>query len=171
MSETIQDAIGREGAEGQKISSADTSQSQVAGGFRKVEWESGSINLDYGGGKYDHATEYLSGLGVVNHVYDPYNRSEDHNKRSLRCKPDTITCFNVLNVIQEDFVIDIILEVFKGFKVPVYITTYEGNRSGQGKETTKGYQRHQKLTSYIPMISKHFTISRKGNLLTCIPIV
>lgn len=55
------------------------------------------MNRDYGGGKFDNATEYLAEMNVTNLVYDSFNRSSDHNKMVLAeiCNnggDDTATC-------------------------------------------------------------------------------
>ena len=55
------------------------------------------MNLDYGGGKFDNATEYLAEMNVTSLVYDPFNRSSDHNKMVLaeirnNGSADTVTC-------------------------------------------------------------------------------
>ena len=42
------------------------------------------MNLDIGGGKYDSVTEMYSEHGAENVVYDPFNRSAEHNARALR---------------------------------------------------------------------------------------
>ena len=94
----------------QEYSSARTSIKQVPAGFKIVDkhfgWQENTVNLDIGGGKYDLMTEKLLEKGVTNLVYDPYNRSQAHNgdviHTVLRIKGvDTVTIFNVLNVIKE----------------------------------------------------------------------
>lgn len=69
--------------------------------------KNGDINLDIGGGKYDIATNELYKHGVTNLIYDPFNRSYDHNLEMLKIVneaggADTITILNVLNVIKEE---------------------------------------------------------------------
>ena len=57
-------------------------------------------NLDYGGGKYDAGTEFLSQCHITNYVYDPNNRTPEHNAEVLAKAPyPTVTMLNVLNVI------------------------------------------------------------------------
>ncbi len=61
--------------------------------------------LDVGGGKYDYSKHYMRTKGIELLVWDPYNRSKQHNetvqgivaKRSV----DAATSMSVLNVIQE----------------------------------------------------------------------
>jgi hypothetical protein len=94
----------------QEYNSAKTSIKQIPAGFRIVDkyftWYQGTVNLDIGGGKYDLMTNALKEKGVENLVYDPYNRSMQHNgeviNTVLRIKGvETVTIFNVLNVIRE----------------------------------------------------------------------
>lgn len=98
----------------QTITSADTSLKQVPAIFRLINqvmtrpeafWADTTDVLDVGGGKYDLLTEKLAEIGVRNWVLDPYNRSEEHNRRvvsMLEAGPaDMALCSNVLNVIPE----------------------------------------------------------------------
>jgi hypothetical protein len=141
----------------QQFSSAKTSIKQVAAGFKKVKWVSGTVNLDWGGGKYDLATRWLAEFGVTNYVYDPFNRPAGENAKALKSNPNTITCFNVLNVIKEDeVIIDLLKKMKKLHASQIYFTTYEGNRSGEGKQTSAGYQRNMKTKDYLPLVSQVF---------------
>lgn len=103
----------------QKYSSAKTSIKQIPAGFKIVDkyfgWQPNTVNLDIGGGKYDLMTEKLLEKSVTNLIFDPYNRSQEHNEdvihevQRLR-GVHTVTIFNVLNVIKEH---EIQLEVLK----------------------------------------------------------
>lgn len=160
----------------QKYTSAKTSVNTIPKVFKQCNFKRGSSILDYGGGKYDTAKEYIEKeVGVKLFVYDPYNRSNEHNesvKEIGKIKGfDYVTCNNVLNVIYEDDVIVGILNelksVFNG-RGSIYIQVYEGNRGGLGKETSKGYQRHEKAVNYEGIISsvfnQGFNMNRKGNI-------
>ena len=61
----------------QEFDSAETSQSQIAATFNKVSFPAGSLIIDYGGGRYDHAIEYLKKQDVICAVYDPFNRTKE----------------------------------------------------------------------------------------------
>jgi len=125
--------------------------------FKKMVFKPGSVNVDIGGGRFETATEYLHSKHVHNFVWDKYNRSLEHNAKiytmviETGCA-DTATLSNVLNVIKER---KYRLEALKlaaeavGKGGTVYITVYEGDRSGKGKETTKGYQMNRKLKDYL----------------------
>ena len=46
------------------------------------------------------------------------------------------------------------------------IQIYEGNKSGIGKQTKRGYQRNERAKDYIDALEAlEFTVVRKGNIL------
>lgn len=134
-------------------------------------------NLDFGGGKWDKATVYLkNNHNCENLVYDPYNRTEEHNKevanRVQTKGVDSITCLNVLNVIKNKneryntlYAIKLLTEVSADIgKLPIVIfQVYEGD-----KTANKDIQTCMKTKDYIPEIQAHFpnwSIKRKGNVI------
>lgn len=132
------------------------------------------MNLDYGGGRFDNATEFLAEQNVKNLVYDPYNRSAEHNKSVLaeireRGGADTVTCSNVLNVIKEENVRnEVIRNIYKLLKNGgvAYFTVYEGSGSGEGRPTSAGFQLNRKTSQYLDEIQAVFrTVQRKGKLI------
>ena len=151
----------------QEYTSADTSLNQVSRAFtiyqNKIGFRPGSYILDYGGGKYDAAVNYMRGHGCTVKVFDPFNRSERHNEMvlsySAKHKPDYIVCANVLNVIKENAIVESVIANIKklaGKNTVAIFCIYAGNGSGRGGATTRGYQRNQKTDSYIPAIKRHF---------------
>ncbi len=163
----------------QQYSSAATSinSSKLPALFSMVDFKEGSINLDYGGGRFDNVAEYLqSKYGATNLVYDKYNRSADHNREVLNQVrqnggADTVTCSNVLNVIAEESERLAVLRNCKRYLKSggtCYITVYEGNGSGEGAPTKSGYQLNRKTKDYEDEISKVFSsVTRKGKLFIC----
>lgn len=152
----------------QKYSSKDTSINVVNKVYKQYHFPVGSLILDYGGGKYNANIDYMKELGVTVLVYDKYNKTDEHNKRVLTYvsehQPDYVICSNLLNVIFEDEIIDEILQAISQYDAKTIIfAIYEGNSSGVGGETTKGYQRNQKTKEYIPMIEKYFEVIKKRN--------
>ena len=134
-------------------------------------------NLDFGGGKWDKATVYLkNNHNCENLVYDPYNRTEEHNKevanRVQTKGVDSITCLNVLNVIKNKneryntlYAIKLLTEVSADIgKLPIVIfKVYEGD-----KTSNKDIQTCMKTKEYVPEIQAHFpnwSIKRKGNVI------
>lgn len=166
----------------QEYDSAATSLNQLAGGVKAVAeiLPAGSLNLDYGGGRYNQAVEYLKQVDVMNLVFDPFNRSKEHNREVLDIikeygGADSCTCCNVLNVIDGDAAKITALKNIKrlvrsGGKV--YIQTYEGSDkvetqndkgktvkkpSGVGKTTKKGWQENKETKAYIPLVREVFS--------------
>jgi hypothetical protein len=156
--------------ETQEFTSAATSQSQVAKGLgvlaKKNLLKPGSVNVDLGGGRYDHGTKFMESHGVTSHVLDPYNRSDEHNQRVARDVrqqggADSVTVFNVLNTIKEPHVHTQVLETAKGHLKPggsLWLSVYTGDRSGVGKRTkADSWQRNESLHKYLETVRGVFS--------------
>lgn len=149
----------------QNYTSANTSinSTKVPAVFRKVPWK-GGVNFDLGGGKFDTATEYLERFGVTNLIYDPYNRSLEHNDdvlaKAFAEEVDTCTISNVLNVISEKDARWLLLRLAReALKLGgcCYITVYEGDRSGMGRVTKKDcWQNNLPLREYLSEVREVF---------------
>ncbi len=160
----------------QEYTSANTSinSAKLPAIFSIVNFKPETINLDYGGGKFDNATAALEGKGVTNLIYDPYNRSSGHNKDVIDTVrknggADTVTCSNVLNVIKEPearkAVIKNIYSLLKNSGT-AYFTVYEGTGKGNEGPTKSGYQLNKKTSDYVEEISAVFpSVSRHGKLI------
>lgn len=158
----------------QEITSAKTSIKQVAGLFKDKNAKFGKTNIDVGGGRFNLVTDYLAERGTKNIVFDPYNRGVDENTATLRYlqnggRTDTATCANVLNVIREpDARANVILEVAKCIRDggTAYFTVYEGDGSGEGRQTSSGWQNNRKTADYVSEIGRYFDdVQRKGKLI------
>ena len=160
----------------QEYTSANTSinSTKLPAIFSMVRFEPETINLDYGGGKFDNATAALEGKGVTNLVYDPYNRSSGHNKDVIDTirkngGADTATCSNVLNVIKEPAARTLVIKnIYKLLKPNgvAYFTVYEGTGKGDEGPTKAGYQLNKKTADYVEEISSVFpSVSRRGKLI------
>ena len=144
--------------------SAATSIKQTPGGMKKVDWVSGTVNVDIGGGRFDDATDWLRERGVENLVFDPFNRDAEHNRKVAERvrdeKADTATCHNVLNVIDtESSRANVILQAAKAIKPDgvAYFTTYEGDKSGIGKDKGHGrWQNNRRTKDYVSEIERYF---------------
>ena len=159
----------------QKFGSGNTSLRQVAAGFKKINFVPGTVNLDLGGGQFDEGTQYLAEKGVENLVFDPVNRDSEHNKKIFDAVRnggvDTVTCNNVLNVIQEpEARSNVILQAAKALKPggTAYFTVYEGDGSGNGRQSqADAWQEHRKTADYIEEIKQHFgDVSLKNKVIT-----
>lgn len=117
--------------------------------YKKVDIDKGLI-LDYGCGRFFDSY----GLPKNVHGYDKYNRP---NTEELNMKYDKVLCSNVLNVIAEREIRLEVLEDLKRLGNTVYITVYEGNKTGIGAETKSDcYQLNRTLQSYLSEVAEVF---------------
>ena len=162
----------------QKITSANTSIKQVPAIFKKVNFEPCTLNFDIGCGKYPELlTAEMRRIGVINVGWDPYHTKSNlqvnskwvHKNGFCKGKFDTVTCCNVLNVLEKGGDIYNILKLaYKLIKSTgiVYFLIYEGDKSGEGRETSKGWQNNQKTSWYEKRVKYLFpVIKRKGNII------
>lgn len=174
--ENLDDDIELETAE-QEYDSAETSinSSKLPAVYKLINIPEGTVGVDFGGGKFDNAVEHIKDLGATLCVYDPYNRSAEHNKEVLRILrrnggADWAINSNVLNVIKENDARKAVLNNIKKITksgAPIYITVYEGNGKGEGKATKAGYQLNRKTADYLEEIQEVFPdATRRGKLIT-----
>lgn len=142
--------------------------------FKLASFKAGTTCLDYGGGAFDTSIEYLQKFGVAAQVYDPFNRTKEHNEEVIKWVNeidgvDYLTCSNVLNVIKEEEVRkNVLINIWNLGKngATVYFVIYEGNRSGIGKESTKGWQNNRRAAQYLYEIREVFPdVKKKGDLI------
>ena len=148
----------------QEYTSAGTSINTISAVYKLIDTLN-TVILDYGGGKYDTNAEYM--LQKCNSrvlVFDPYNRTPEHNSKVIqyfKLNPaQIVVCSNVLCVIKEDEVIlDILGNIrdLMAYYGILYIKVYERDKTGVGCKTTKGWQRNQCTESYIPFIRQVFS--------------
>ena len=135
---------------------------------KKIGWKKGTTHIDIGGGKFDNGVEFLKNLGVNAHVYDPYNRPQEHNKKVMETVgkqgADTASLFNVLNVIREPEYQEEALRTAHSTLKPggkLFVSIYEGDRSGQGKQTKKdSWQNNHPTAAYLDTVRKVFPNAR-----------
>ena len=166
----------------QKYDSSSTSinKNKLPQGFTKLKamgvFQEGQLVVDIGGGKFDNAVNDLAKRGVTLRVYDPFNRSPEHNREVANevsgGNADVAISNNVLNVIEEDVNITrVIDQAFDAIPVgaKAYFTVYGGNQTGVGAQTTKGWQRNERTKDYVPRLEEVFgegNITVKGDVLT-----
>jgi len=139
--------------------SAKTSRNFLPGGFKKVHWQKGTSNFDIGGGKYEKGTDFLAKKGVTNLVYDPYNRSNEHNDMTWDAGEEatTATIFNVLNVVpSRNKRIKLMRQAKRGNIKTVYITAYKKDGDSIGRKTRDGWQNNMPLEEYLPEVQSVF---------------
>ena len=169
----------------QTISSAGTSINTLNAAYKHIEgkYPIGTVIFDYGAGKYNTNRDFASKCGYSWFGFDHYNRTREENLENLkhlkemRGYADIIMLNNVLNVIDnENEIIRILSSIYYNYSdedTDIYITIYEGDKSGIGKTTTKGYQRNQKVNDYKDYICEFFDIEEKigSNIFKCRKVV
>ena len=152
----------------QEYTSAKTSIKQVPAGFKIVDkyfgWKPDTTNLDIGGGKYDLMTDALKEKGVTNLVYDPYNRSLVDNLkvvyRITETSVDTVTIFNVLNVIKERMIQSQLLfmakSALKDGGVLYVRSTYKNPAKQSGVTKSGTFQHYLTQQDYLEIVKEVF---------------
>ena len=142
--------------------------------YKMVNFKEGDVVIDFGGGRFDNAVEYIKDKGATLVVYDPYNRSAEHNEQVLATLEenggaDAAVNSNVLNVIKEPEARQAVLQNIKKLLkpgAPVYITVYEGRGDGVEGPTKSGYQLNRKTEGYLDEVREVFPDAiRKGKLI------
>jgi len=160
----------------QEFNSAKTSRKQVPALHKFLVKKNlipdNAFVLDYGGGKFDLGKEYIETEveGATLFVYDPFNRTEEHNNTVMAKvkseNPDVILLANVLNVIKEKNIRQNILKEIKKYKGngKLYISVYEAPKKENyeeteayvGQMTKDGWQNAQPTSYYLPEVKKIF---------------
>lgn len=160
----------------QEFTSENTSinKNKLPAVYRLINIPEGSVGIDFGGGKWDTAVEYIRDLGSTLCVYDPYNRTAQHNREMLKTLKanggaDWAVNSNVLNVIKEpearQGVLRNISKITKS-GAPIYITVYEGRGDAKEGPTKSGYRLNRKTQDYLEEIQEVFPDARrKGKLI------
>jgi hypothetical protein len=148
-------------------SSAKTSRPIIPAAAKVINWMPNTTNFDMGGGKYENLTNFLKTKGVRNFVYDQFNRTQAHNTAVLaRGTTDTGSLFNVLNVIPDtDEMLDALQLLKMMVEGEIYISVYEGDGSGRGKQTRDGFQHNKKLAYYLPIVQQVFPDAKKMGII------
>lgn len=142
--------------------------------YKMVNFNEGDVVIDFGGGRFDNAVEYIKDKGATLVVYDPYNRSAEHNEQVLATLEenggaDAAVNSNVLNVIKEPEARKAVLQNIKQLTkpgAPIYITVYEGRGDGVEGPTKSGYQLNRKTEGYLDEVREVFPDAiRKGKLI------
>ena len=166
----------------QNISSAETSinKDKMPTLFSKYDFGAGETVFDIGGGKFDNVTDHLRKSDVIHRVYDPFNRPAEHNDEVLNLTDyeggaDVVTAANVLNVVAEPEIRNRIIRQAADIIKPhgrAIFGIYEGDGSGLGKETIKGYQNNMKTADYVAEVQAIFPNAvKKGNFIEASPEV
>lgn len=148
----------------QKYSSADTSinAGKMPAIYSKISIDESQTAIDYGCGKFFDSYNLPANF----HGFDPFNRNETE---LLTKHYDVALCSNVLNVVAEPEIRAEILKTLHSLADVVYITVYEGNRSGIGKPSKNDcFQLNRRAADYTAEIETVFeTVTYKNGLFTC----
>ena len=142
--------------------------------YKMVDFKPGQLIVDVGGGRFDNGIYFVRDKGATLLVWDPYNRSDEHNKQVLtelkeNGGADAGLNSNVLNVIKEPEARLAVLRNLKRMVKPggdIYITVYEGTGKGNEGPTKAGYQLNRKTADYMEEVQQVFpNATRKGKLI------
>lgn len=124
--------------------------------------QTGSRNLDVGGGKFDAGSEHLKNTyGITNLVFDPYNRTKEHNElveEEVKKTPvDSATSCSVLNVIpnaqDRSAHIRFIYDSLKA-NGHAFFTVWRGNGTGIPSELQSNRGAHSYLAEVASIFGK-----------------
>lgn len=157
-----------------------TALCQVPALFKRVAWWARAPrpgrpvrNLDIGGGPCAAGTRYLAREGVKSTVYDPCHRTPAANAAALARagRYDTVTVANVLNVIPAAADRAAVVRLAARALRPggtAFFSVHEGDRSGRGGPTAKGWQANRRAASYEPELRAAFAdVRRSGAMFAC----
>ena len=111
------------------------------------------IVYDYGCGRYPDAIgDYFKTMGIRYVGYDPYWFPDGYRNYPEEGygfpNADVFICSNVLNVICSWTEVKRISYFIRNQHRPFFITAYEGDKTGRGKETKKDCWQWNKLTPF-----------------------
>lgn len=154
----------QEATKPQEHKSKGTSQNQVAAGLTYATERGlikpGQTGVDFGGGKYDKGVAHVAAHGAKLHVYDPFNRTPEHNQeveRKMTGKAKYVGCHNVVNVIKErEHRVEALqkMKSFMGDSAVGHVTVHQGDKDGKSritkseKDGSTCWQNHQKTDWY-----------------------
>lgn len=159
----------------QQFTSKDTSinSNQMPKTIKKIEniITPGQKWADIGGGRFDNVIQYFNDKQCELFVYDPFNRSQDYNKKTVdniaNSQCDGVMINNVLNVILEkENRIKVIQQAFDCLKEngQAFFKIYVGNSSGISQKSTNNVdsaQLNQPSYFYVDEIQQIFGDSLK----------
>ena len=146
---------------------------------KRGEIKDGDVIVDIGGGRFDNLVQDAAEEGATVKVYDPFNRTPEHNAAVVDSikdgQADMAMSHNVLNVIKEDENIFNVVEQAENAIKPkgkAHFSVYEGSKADREKgarQTSKGWQRFQTTSEYLPFVEKVFgknNVTLKDSIIT-----
>lgn len=154
--------------EGYSIYNEELDNTEGFGAYMDLPLKPMTRNFDNGGGTHNYNTQFLKEYyGVENHVYDPFQRSEEENRKTLReIDFDTATSMSVLNVIDQiparlDHIF-LSCRSLKTFGV-AYFKVFENKGDGKEEWKSYGYQSNRPTREFQEEVEQVFG---KGNVVT-----
>lgn len=149
----------------------------------------GTHIFDVGCGKWTkHISEFAKENAICTywHGFDPFNQTREHNnkitdiareeklKPNKERNPNIFISSNVLNVIcGPDRQRAYLVSIFRMMKDcdECYISVYEGNKTGIGKETKKDcWQENKKLSDYFELVQMAYRDTHMYDYTDRIPV-
>jgi len=131
---------------------------------RAVNVMTGKTVVDIGGGRFDTAAEAARVYGAAVSIYDPFNRTPEHNAAVLAGSYDVAVISNVLNVIDSEAARGDVVRL-----AALLITVYEGDGSGTGRQTAAdSWQENRRTADYMDEIAAAlpgWNVARFGRLI------
>lgn len=119
---------------------------------------------DYGCGKYpEYAGKWAEEREIPYTGQDPYNHEKEYYNKiyAYRSRWFAVSS-NVLNVLPETQRIDYLEDILEDYPAGMFITVYEGNKSGIGKYRKDSYQANMKTAEMLEWLIKIFPQYRWG---------
>lgn len=132
----------------------------------------GATFIDYGCGRYTgHLAAFATAHGAEALFFDPYNQTEAVNAATVAAsgRASFAICSNVLNVIDDDAAVtECIRAAVKMGNGTAFFTVYEGDGSGEARETMRGesWQRNAKLADYARFAPAGYRVEIKRGYMT-----
>lgn len=137
---------------------------------KAVDVMTGKTVVDIGGGRFDTAQEAAQVYGATVSIYDPFNRTPEHNAAVLAGSYDVAVISNVLNVIDSRAARGEVVQLAAQKAAALLITVYEGDGSGTGRQTAAdSWQENRRTADYMDEIAAAlpgWLVARSGRLIT-----
>ena len=136
------------------------------GAFMDISVTPNSNNLDIGGGQFDTVSDWLKEkYNVTNYVFDPFQRSKEHNawvlEQGRKGGFDSVSLMSVLNVISSEKVRLSVLKMAHDYVKPdgrVVIKIWKGDGSGIESIGENRYQSNRPSEWYLDQVRKVFDL-------------
>ena len=133
---------------------------------RAVDVMTGKIVVDIGGGRFDTAAEAARVYGAAVSIYDPFNRTPEHNAAVLAGSYDVAV---ISNVIDSEAARGDVVRLAATKAAALLITVYEGDGSGTGRQTAAdSWQENRRTADYMDEIAAAlpgWNVARFGRLI------